>query len=34
MNRHPRSLSPIDLLQTAPVVLLVIWVLAVVIRSL
>jgi hypothetical protein len=34
MNRHPRSFDTISLLQTAPVVLLAIWVLTVVIRSL
>ena len=34
MNRHPRSFDTISLLQTAPVVLLAIWVLTVLIRSL
>ncbi len=34
MNRHPRSFDVTTLLQTAPVVLLAIWVLTVVIRSL
>ena len=34
MNRQPRSFDAISILQTAPVVLLAIWVLTVVIRSL
>ena len=34
MNRNPRSLNPVTLLQVAPVVLLVIWVLMAVLRSL
>ena len=34
MNRHPRSFDTVSILQAAPVVLLAIWVLTVVIRSL
>jgi hypothetical protein len=34
MNRHSRSFDAISILQTAPVVLLAIWVMTVVIRSL
>jgi hypothetical protein len=34
MDRQPRSFDVMTALQTAPVVLLVIWVLAVVVRSL
>jgi hypothetical protein len=34
MNRHSRSLHATSILQAAPVVLLAIWVLTVVIRSL
>jgi hypothetical protein len=33
MNRHPRSFDTMTLLQTAPVVLLAIWVLTVIFRS-
>ncbi len=34
MNRHLRSFDTMTLLQTAPIVLLAIWVLAVILRSL
>jgi hypothetical protein len=34
MNRNPRSLNSVTVLQAAPVVLLVIWVLTAVLRSL
>ena len=34
MNRHPRTFDAISLLQTAPVVLLAIWVVTAVLRSL
>ena len=34
MNRHPRSFDAISILQAAPVILLAVWVLTVVIRSL
>lgn len=34
MNRNPRSFDTMTLLQTAPVVLLAIWVLTVILRSL
>lgn len=34
MNRHPRPFDAISILETAPVVLLAVWVLTAVLRSL